>query len=248
MPDLGKHTLHRRKVRNLASVAILLGMLSAVNVTVEQQSRRERKKHATREAIHDAALDLVEDRGLAGVTVEDITERADVAPRTFFNYFSSKEDAVIGREPGYADQLVTALRERPADEPVTDSLRHVITESFVARAVDPAAFLRRIRVVKSEPLLLSRMAAQFEQVEQNLTDEVALRTATDPGVDLEPSLLVAVFLTASRTALMHWCDRAGSKPVAQVMDDAFDRLLTGLRPPTLSPSDPSTTTLKGQLR
>ena len=39
------------------------------------------------------------ERGFANVTIEDITEVADVAPRTFFNYFPSKESAVIGADP-----------------------------------------------------------------------------------------------------------------------------------------------------
>ena len=50
-------------------------------------SHRERKKQATRRAIHDAAFELVEQSGFTGVTVEAISERAGVAPRTFWSYF-----------------------------------------------------------------------------------------------------------------------------------------------------------------
>lgn len=57
---------------------------------------RERKKQQTRAAIHQAALDLVTDRGLAGVTVEEICAAAGVSPRTFFNYFPSKGNAALG--------------------------------------------------------------------------------------------------------------------------------------------------------
>ena len=57
---------------------------------------RERKKQQTRHAIHRAALDLVTDRGLAGVTVEEICAAAGVSPRTFFNYFPSKGNAALG--------------------------------------------------------------------------------------------------------------------------------------------------------
>jgi AcrR family transcriptional regulator len=61
--------------------------------------RRDRKKLATRRALRNATLQLVAERGFANVTIQDITEVADVAPRTFFNYFPSKESAVIGADP-----------------------------------------------------------------------------------------------------------------------------------------------------
>src|SRR5687767_10400953 len=59
-----------------------------------QPSRRDRKRAETRDRIHDAAMELIGERGFDQVTVEMITERADVAKGTFFNYFTSKE-AVI---------------------------------------------------------------------------------------------------------------------------------------------------------
>lgn len=195
-------------------------------------SRRERKKLATREALHDAALALVDERGLAGVTVEDITERADVALRTFFNYYSSKEDAVIGKDDCFTRQLSVALGERPAGEPVHLSVRRVVTDSMVARAVEPAAMFRRIRVIKSEPSLLSRLAAHFEEMEESLTDAVAARLGSDADRDLYPALLVKVTLAASRAAMMHWCDQGGSEPMADALDAAFDRLAGGLADPT----------------
>src|ERR1039458_7643231 len=72
--------------------------------------RRDRKKQATRRALRNAALELVAERGFANVTVEDIAEAADVATRTFFNYFPSKESAVIGADPERIEDLRTSLR------------------------------------------------------------------------------------------------------------------------------------------
>ncbi len=74
-------------------------------------SLRERKKLATRRLLRRAALDLVAERGLTNVTVEDIAEAADVSPRTFFNYFPSKEAALFGGDPDRAAELRDARRD-----------------------------------------------------------------------------------------------------------------------------------------
>src|SRR5258708_8041079 len=88
--------------------------------------RRERERGAPRRSLRRVALDLVAERGFAHVTVEDIAEAADVSPRTFFNYFPSKEAALFGTDP----DRVTALRERVVHqapgEPALDGLRMVM--------------------------------------------------------------------------------------------------------------------------
>ena len=60
---------------------------------------RERKRAQTRRRLEEAAIDLALRDGLDQVTIEAITERADVSRRTFFNYFDSKDDAILGLRP-----------------------------------------------------------------------------------------------------------------------------------------------------
>ena len=60
---------------------------------------RERKKAETRQALMTAAVRLAEELGPERVTVEAIADEAGVSPRTFFNYFQSKEDAIVGVNP-----------------------------------------------------------------------------------------------------------------------------------------------------
>src|SRR6478609_8652693 len=95
---------------------------------------RERKKLATRLALHAAALQLVAERGLDHVSVDDIAARADVSPRTFFNYFSSKDEAVLGLDPEAIHRQVRALHDRPAAESPVEALRAVAREQALEMA------------------------------------------------------------------------------------------------------------------
>ncbi len=73
-------------------------------------SLRERKKAETWQAIHEAAANLALDEDTRHVTVEAIASEAGISPRTFFNYFASKEDAILGvRAPRLSELPVNFL-------------------------------------------------------------------------------------------------------------------------------------------
>ena len=84
---------------------------------------RERKKQRTREAIVAAALKLFDERGFDQTTIADIAEAADIAPRTFFGYFPSKEDVVFADFPETVAGLSARLDARAADETTIDAVR-----------------------------------------------------------------------------------------------------------------------------
>src|ERR1700712_1097977 len=87
---------------------------------VEIPGLRERKRVATRQAIQRAVLRLALDRGLEHVTIEEISRDADISPRTFFNYFVSKEAAMAGDSPALleADGIADFVAGGPSGDPL----------------------------------------------------------------------------------------------------------------------------------
>ena len=89
---------------------------------------RERKKRQTRETIAREALLLFQERGFDGVTVADIAAAANIAPRTFFAYFPTKEDVLFAAHEEQLGGLSARLQERPAGETTVDALRDWLAE------------------------------------------------------------------------------------------------------------------------
>ncbi len=93
--------------------------------------RVERRRARVRERILEAAEELTQDRGVEVVTIEDITEAADVARRTFYHYFESKHDVVVPiarartRELNRRIDRVVEGVEDPA-EVVSIAMRHTL--------------------------------------------------------------------------------------------------------------------------
>ena len=87
-------------------------------MATEQPDRQERRKRRTRQAIQTAALELFAERGYRETTINDIAERADVAPRTVTVHFPAKEELLFDAEPFTLDSLSKRLARSPETNPV----------------------------------------------------------------------------------------------------------------------------------
>ena len=190
---------------------------------------RERKKLRTRRELGTAALELAVRHGLAEVTVEQIAEAAEVSPRTFFNYFSSKEEAVVAAGVENARDMAERLAARPADEPVMTSMRAVMVESL-GESTPPKEWVAQVRLVRVNPALLPHQLAAHAQIEQSLRAVLAERTGLGPD-DLYPALTAAAVMAAIRVATDRWLGSDEHEDLGAVIDDALDLLATGLRHP-----------------
>lgn len=183
---------------------------------------RERKKEATRHAVHEATLRLTVEHGFDHVTVEAVADAAGISRRTFSNYFTNKEDALLYGEERQIGSLVRLVRDRPAGEPAWTALRGAMTE-FMSRVPPPEReWAVRTRLALRHPSLLARQLANHAAMERDLADAVADR----PGPTarpVRPLVLAAGFLASLRIAMRTWIeedpDREPAELIAEVMDE-----------------------------
>jgi AcrR family transcriptional regulator len=180
---------------------------------------RERKRLATRRAIQVAVLDLIAENGFDAVTVEMISRRADVSPRTFFNYFTSKEEAVVGDPPELPDGAAIDHFVDGHDEPILDGLVALLDQAVVTATVDRELVQRRRIVLRAHPDLFAKRIASMRDFEERLSEIVARRFTADPRLSAAVSdgggrallesrahLVTLVVIAALRHAWAEWID------------------------------------------
>lgn len=193
-----------------------------------ERGLRERKKADTRAALAAATVRLAAERGWDHVTVEAIAADADVSYRTFFNYFSSKEEALL--QPGGPDhpRLSTRLRAVPAGLGPLAAVRVAVAAELVELEADPAGLHERMTVLLSTPSLLPRLVEMSASDEREFALAVAERTGADADADLLPALLAAVVSAALRVSLLRWQAQGGTTPLTALADEALDAVAAGL--------------------
>ena len=191
---------------------------------------RERKRLATRRAILMAAIEVVREHGLDAATVDEIARVADVSPRTFFNYFPSKEEALVGDMPTLpADDIQEAfVAERGPILPAIAALIAVVATP--ALADQELVRMRRV-ITKRHPELGVRRFAGMHLFEQQLTDLVVRRLADEsPSADAaaltrRARLITFVAISTMRHAWIEWIEDSGAKgDLLEHLDASFDLL------------------------
>jgi AcrR family transcriptional regulator len=195
------------------------------------QGLRERKKQRTRQQIIEAAMGLFAERGYHATTIADIAAAADVAPRTFFSYFPSKEAVVFHNVDRDLDALAGALRERLPGETAFDALRRWIDSVFdESMAAEDEALLRK-RLCREDEGLANFQAGMMGRIQELLLEAVA-SDLDEPPDALRPRLVTAAAvaaLTSIEATIRDQAEQRVAKADAlAVLDDAIVFLRGGI--------------------
>lgn len=208
--------------------------------------RREQQRQQTRAALQAAADRLFAERGYAHTTVRDIADAAGVTERTFFRYFSAKEELAVDAAVSWIEPMLAALRARPREEDVLTAVRHSVVQleaamrrsggptllSLYADRV-PAQLLRSIVGRRAQLRIVAIEAALAPAVRERL---VLDRFADDDLLEFRSQTLSRTIVAVVRSALLHdfalrTRDEGVRRSLSELLEIAFDDLKRAWRPP-----------------
>jgi AcrR family transcriptional regulator len=189
------------------------------------RSLRERRRFRTRRTIQAHALRLFADKGFQATTIEDIAAAAEMAPRTFFRYFPTKEEVVFWAE--YPSMLAGFVAARPDDEPALAALHHGIIDGLAAIwDQDGERTLERLRLAFRTPALHPRMRQQQAHWAAGLTKILADRLGQRPD-NLQVRAVAAAIAAAVWVAAEEWQAQDGRAELGALIDQALSTVLNG---------------------
>jgi AcrR family transcriptional regulator len=188
---------------------------------------REIKKRRTRQALIDSAMRLYREKGFDRVTVADIAYQAEVAPRTFFGYFETKEDVFLGLGDDRLESLVQAIRHRDRREPILSAVRPVLLQD--REPPEAPQHVRRTRPELSEllrhPAIASRLRERWNKWEDLLAEAIADDVGAhrgDPEARVVAAAITAAIRIAAAAAIVE------PKRRRQIAERVFELLASGL--------------------
>lgn len=164
---------------------------------------RARKKRATRHALRTATLDLGLERTLPEVRIEEITERAGVSPRTFFNYFETKEDAVLLDLFGVSDARLDELAAGPPGAGTWADVSALLAEDVEQVGHDGPDLPRFLELQRRHPALQGRQFERFARFEARLCAAITRRLGAG-AAPLRAGLMSGSCITAVRIGIQQW--------------------------------------------
>ncbi|MBT2548419.1 TetR/AcrR family transcriptional regulator [Arthrobacter sp. ISL-65] len=177
---------------------------------------RERKRAATRAAITAVARSLTSERGLSGYTVEDVCEQAGISRRTFFNYFPTKEDAILGHvDDEMPEEIFTDfIRGGARSTSTPGGISNTLLQDLVTLALRMSERMssseeetrQLIGVIKKEPQLMLKIIGATEEREAHFGRVLAAREGVSPDHPVVRMAVVAMGSIARHTSIAYFSE------------------------------------------
>ena len=183
---------------------------------------RERQKIETANGIRRVAVDLVFQNGLDNVTAEMISEKVGISPRTFFNYFSYKEAALLPPNLEFSEdgaQIFAAGKGQ-----LLDDLADLIVPMTKFYAENRQMLKKLFEISHSNPKLSMIKVNAFHDFEQMLEGVIARRLQLN-ACSGNAGLMAALITTSLRVAMENWAEANSGLP-DEYIREAFVEMRT----------------------
>ncbi len=184
----------------------------------------ERKRQAVRDHLSEVALQLLTDREFEAVTVDEIAAAAGVSRRTFFRYFPSKEEVVLGFLDRMGRLLRDAIVARPPDEPPLQAVHTALRPRVAAYSAAADRTLALVRLLQRSPSLRAQELERRQRLRELVAEAIAVQLGLDHRRDMRPRLLAAIALVPFDVAITMWLDGRSTEDVRAILDEAIASL------------------------
>lgn len=190
----------------------------------ERMGLRERKKQQTKDALLKSAYYFFKKKGYENTSIEEITARANFAPRTFFLHFTSKEDLVFPFLDDVMESLTELFKQRGDTPALTAYTQWQLTTAMDIKALkDPRHNEIRRDLIAESRHLQARLGTMLDTIEGMLAVELAKdRGLTTP--DLSARVAAAAALAIFTTLYEHGVEHLSRQDIAKAVDEAASYL------------------------
>ena len=188
-------------------------------------SLRERTRRAVHAEITATAMRLFADQGFEATTVDQIAAEAGISRRSFFHYFGSKEDVVLGDTIALGNVVRDALETRPATESAWDALRAAFLVLQAAAPQSPDA-MARARLYHESPSLRARHLEKRLRWQDLLAPDIQRRLGIPATYAPDPRAraFVAAALACLDATIEAWYESGGTADRRRLFDEAIAAL------------------------
>ncbi|HEU4668935.1 MAG TPA: TetR family transcriptional regulator [Arthrobacter sp.] len=187
---------------------------------------RERTRRAVRSDLTQLAVELFVDKGYDETTIDELAAAAGMSKRTFFRYFASKEELVMGKYEVLGEQLAEDLAARPAGEPIWTSLRQMfgrVVEYFESEARG-ATTIAMEKIVRDHPTLNASYLDRVSRMQELVLDKARIRTDWLDPADPRAAAVVGAAFSCLIAAWTTWLTTNQERPFGDLLDQAMDAI------------------------
>lgn len=183
-------------------------------------------RDVTRQAVRDQVVTqawlLFAEHGFGGTTIDQIAAESGMSRRTFFRYFSGKEELIVEKMVEAGERVAEAFAQRPAEETVWVALRQAF-DAVIASVKEHPDHSRNLRtMIRNEPIVRGSLEEWRRRWVDLLSPLIAERLDADPH-DVRPGAIAASALACLDAAEAEWAERS-DQDLGGLLDAAMGAL------------------------